>query len=221
MKGNDVQEKSNVAQCETSTGSNKPSGDSFWQFLEREVATKRPTCFVKHTSPVQSHDISSAVDDADAGNEGDVPVHKVPPRNWRQVQGMFRVLLAMGDVDHISLTINGETGLYYRQDDAITSQAQTYHFIVAEREREQFYWYTEYACIITNYNIYVKMCGMSNGDVILAVWETRCARPYHAIVVWRKKEDDVLLFKCPDYRRANPNVELDPTMEFDKDKALR
>jgi hypothetical protein len=229
MKGNGVAKNSSEAPSETFVGSNKPSGDSFWQFMDKEVKAQRLKRPEKNVSPAKVLATSvvtaaAAAAAAAAAGEGkkddDEAVHKVPPRNWRQVQGMFRVLLAMGDVDHISLTINGETGLYYRQDDAISSQAQTYHFIVGEREREKLYWYTEYACIMTNYNIYVEMCGMSNGDVILAVWETRCARPFQSILVWRKKEDDVVLVKCADYRRANPKVELDPTLEFDKDKAL-
>jgi hypothetical protein len=35
-------------------------------------------------------------------------------------------------------TLNGETGLHYRQADAISSQVQRYCIIVADREREKF-----------------------------------------------------------------------------------
>lgn len=218
--------------CETTVGSNKPSGDSFWQFLDKEVMEKNPTCTRKTALPASpsgapaSSGASSGAPAAsnistNSDNKDEEPVHKIPPRSWRQVQGMFRVLLAVGDVDHIALTINGDTGLYYRMDDAIASQAQTYHFIVGEREREKLYWYTEYACIMTNYNIYLEMCGLSNGDVILAVWETRCNRPFQAMLVWRKKEDDAVLIKCSDFRKASAGVVLDPMLEFDKVKAQR
>lgn len=150
------------------------------------------------------------------------PVHKVPPSNWRQLQGMFRVLLASdGKTDGVTITINDETALYYRDDEVAAIQPQTFHFNVKDRKREKLYWFTEYAAIMTSYNLYVEYCGMSNGDIILGVWETRCARPFQAVLVWRKKQGDVVLIKCRDYRQENENARPDPQLIFDKDEAIR
>ena len=73
-----------------------------------------------------------------ADDNDDAAVHKVPPRNWRRVQGMFCVCFLPCVMFITYPTLNGETGLHYRQADAISSQVQRYYIIVADREREKF-----------------------------------------------------------------------------------
>jgi hypothetical protein len=85
------------------------------------------------TATATAADATGVADDND-----DAAVHKVPPTNWRRVQGIFCVCLLPCVMFITYPTLNGETGLHYRQADAISSQVQRYCIIVADREREKF-----------------------------------------------------------------------------------
>lgn len=150
-----------------------------------------------------------------------------PPQSVKELTSMFYLLLSMGMDGYVAITINGVEDMYLREDDVIASpKPKTFHFIAKDRTREVLYWYTEYACIMTVYNIYLEWCLLSDGRVIVGVWETRCDFPFVAILVYQPgaeegNRDYCILYKVKDFRKLFPKVELLPTGEFDRSAAQR
>jgi hypothetical protein len=136
-----------------------------------------------------------------------------------QLKAMFRVLLTLGREGSTVININGEARTFVRKDPSVSHKAKTYHFRAREHEYLFLYWFEQYGAIMTPDHLYVEFCKLSSGDVIVGVWETRCDRPFHAILVYHIHENSCELFTVSDFRSIHPDVTLDPAGTFDREKA--
>jgi hypothetical protein len=99
LKKQTVSKRSNKARQDLCSVEN-PSGDSFcWLLFGKEIKAQLQSCPAKNALPVNVPATSSvaaatataAAATGVADDNDDAAVHKVPPRNWRRVQGMFCV----------------------------------------------------------------------------------------------------------------------------------
>jgi hypothetical protein len=93
----------------------------------------------------------------------------------------------------------------------------THHYKVKGRMSLPLYWNEQYGAILTPQHLYIEFCALSNGDVCAGVWETRCNRPFHALLVYRVEFKKCELYTAHDYRTLFPNVVFDETIKFDMD----
>jgi hypothetical protein len=140
-----------------------------------------------------------------------------PPMNVRQVKGMLRILLKGNRDDFVEITINRKA-LRFKYKHS-KKMPKTHHFIVQDRERLVLYWYEQYAAIMTPEHIYIEFCPMSNGDIVVGVWETRCNRPFHAVLIYHLETKECELYTVADFRHIYPDVFMDVKGEFDFDAA--
>ena len=122
--------------------------------------------------------------DEETSSTSPAVVHEVPPANQNILRGMLSVLVtSLDEDDFISVHINDKDMKLKRCDLAASIQPGTRHFTCVGVERKKLYWYTEYAAVMTSQNMYVENCMLSSGDVIAGVWETRCNRPFRALLL--------------------------------------
>jgi hypothetical protein len=69
---------------------------------------------------------------------------------------------------------------------------------------------------MTNKKMYLSMCAMDNGDIMLAVYMTRCNRPRCDLLVYSFENDDVYLCKESVYLKKHPDAAIDPQKTFDE-----
>ena len=163
----------------------------------------------QHTNQQQEADSSSVLPVV-------LPVDTpAPPSNIGQMKAMFRVLVSMARNETMTMTLNSALLQWELADAAISIMKNTHHFFVVGRERLKLYWFEQYGAIMTPSHQYVEYCSLSNGDVIVGVWETRCNRPFHAILVWRRPTGKCELFTVADHRHVFLGVVLDPSATFD------
>jgi hypothetical protein len=126
-------------------------------------------------------------------------------------------------VDSVTIKINGKEGEYVRVGDAVNGTTCRIYFIVVGRKRETLYWYTEYDGVMTTQNLYLNMVMMSTGDVVCGVWETRCNRPYQALLLCTKKSGytECVMMKCKDFRQVYPGATLVPSAKFDEASVMQ
>lgn len=115
------------------------------------------------------------------------------------------------------MSINGREMKLKRVDSPTSIKPGTRHFVDTENKREDLYWYTEYSIIMTSYNLMVEYCALSNGDVVVGVWETRCNNPFVAILLCTASSSftECVLMKADAFRKRYPNAKPDPAVTFD------
>jgi hypothetical protein len=150
--------------------------------------------------------------------------HKTPAKpkdagfGEKQLKGVLRTLQTLSEGEYIAVTINGHVYEFYMEESVqkgVSSMSKTFHFMVRGRELVKLYWFSQFAAITTPSHVYVEFCAFSNGDVCVGVWETRCNRPFHAILIYLKAKQKCELFTCHNHRAIFPNVVLDPNGTFD------
>ena len=131
------------------------------------------------------------------------------------------------------LQVNDEDREYTLADDVILSNARRHLFFLKDIKPRDLYWYEEYAALMTNQKLYLSMCSLSNGDILLAVFMTRyfthnfyiiqirtafyrCNRPRCDLVVYSTDKDSVYIVKEAEYSKNNDGVFCDPTRLFNK-----
>jgi hypothetical protein len=165
--------------------------------------------------PPEAHDEERVEDEGEALSTA---VHAVnPPPNQGILRAMLNVLASMGEDDHISVSINDKEIKVKRCDKAVSVQSGTRHFGAVGKERKKLYWYSEYSMIMTQANLYAENCMLSNGDVIAGVWETRCNRPYVALLLCTASSDfqECVLVRASEFRKQFKDVELNLGGKFD------
>jgi hypothetical protein len=138
----------------------------------------------------------------------------------KQLSGALKVLLTLPRDTSTVITINRKDCAYYVDEitqHGVSSMTRTHHFNVKGRISEELYWYQQYAAILTPSHAYLEFCALSNGDVCVGVWETRCAKPFHALLVFMKQKEQCELFTAHNHRTIFPGVVFDPTATFDMD----
>ena len=143
---------------------------------------------------------------------------------FRQLKCGLRALLTLPAGDWQEITINGQSCEFYVDESirfGVTSMPSTHHFLVRGREILKLYWYEQYAAITTPQHVYVEYCAFSNGDICVGVWETRCNRPFHALLIYRIETKKCELFTAHDFRKLFKGVHLDPRRSFDIDEVIR
>jgi hypothetical protein len=139
---------------------------------------------------------------------------------FKRLKGTFRVLLTLPRDASTLITINGNDCDYYVDEViqyGVTSMPRTHHFNVKGRNTLKLYWYEQYAAILTPSHAYLEFCAFSNGDVCVGVWETRCAKPFHALLVFVKQKGQCELFTAHNHRTIFPGVVFNPSATFDMD----
>ena len=141
-------------------------------------------------------------------------VSNVAPPTEMILKGMLLFGISSPDnTDPVSIVINQETVAFLRVDDPLSPNRRTFHFKAVGRKREVLYWYTEYAAILTTANVYVDRCKLSTGDIIAGLWETRCNKPFQALLLCTASSnyEECVLMKCKDFRKRFPNATLCPS----------
>jgi hypothetical protein len=136
----------------------------------------------------------------------------------RQCKAALRVLLTMGVEGVADIKLNDVTYQYFVDEShhyGVGSMGNTHHYLVRNRETKKLYWFEQFAAIITPMHIYIEFCGLTNGDVCVGVWETRCNRPFHAVLIFRVTKGECELFTTHNFRHIFAGVELDPGLQFD------
>jgi hypothetical protein len=151
------------------------------------------------------------------GSGAPQPEVPAPPADLGQLKAMFRILVTLARTQTVAITLNLVLLNWLLVDQACSIMQNTHHFVVVGRERLKLFWFEQYGAIMTPQHLYVEYCRLSNGDVIVGVWETRCNRPFHAILVWRKDTGKCELFTVADHRHLFPGVVMDPSGTFDFD----
>ena len=143
---------------------------------------------------------------------------------FKRLKGCLRTLRTLGDGAWVDIEING-TKFQYLLDETkhfgVSSMGQTFHFCVRGRESHKLYWYEQFAAVMTPMHTYIEFCGLSNGDVCVGVWETRCNRPFHALLIYRKGKKVCELITTHNFRHIFPGVFFDPAVEFDMDEVVK
>ena len=142
----------------------------------------------------------------------------------KRLQGALRVLLSLPHGDFTTIRINGVDHNFFNDEsfhNGVSPMKSTHHFRVQGRTSEKLYWFEQFAAITTPRNIYVEFCAFTNGDVCVGVWETRCNKPFHALLVYRVKEKRCELITAHQFRALFSGVILDPGKEFDIDLAVK
>jgi hypothetical protein len=145
-------------------------------------------------------------------------------RAEKTMKGAFRTLLTLPAGGWLDIVINDTHLQVYADESAqygVTSMPNTHHFYVRDRESHKLYWYEQFAGILTPSHLYVEFCALSNGDVCVGVWETRCSRPFHALLVYRTAKERCELFTAHDYRKIFPGVHFDPDRLFDMEHVVK
>ena len=149
---------------------------------------------------------------------------KAMEHGYLQLKGAFRVMLSLAQGQWTTVKIGGRE-VEFRVDESalvgVSSMPRTHHFIARDRLSEKLYWFEQFAAISTPSHVYVEFCALSNGDVCLGVWETRCNRPFHALLIFRQECGKCELFTVHNFRTIFPGVVFDTSMEFDWDKMQR
>ena len=149
---------------------------------------------------------------------------KAMEHGYLQLKGAFRVMLSLAQGQWTTVKIGGRE-VEFRVDESalvgVSSMPRTHHFIARDRLSEKLYWFEQFAAISTPSHVYVELCALSNGDVCLGVWETRCNRPFHALLIFRQECGKCELFTVHNFRTIFPGVVFDTSMEFDWDKMQR
>ena len=154
-----------------------------------------------------------------------LPPPRVAPVSEDHIRGMLNFLVANpSNSDPVTIVINGKEVQFLREDDPVMSGGtSSIHFIVSGHSRENLYWYTEFGAFMTKYNLYLEDCMLTTSDIICGIWETRCNRPFQALLLCTKKSNytKCVLMKCKDFRAAFPGAKLAPEVKFDADLVHR
>jgi hypothetical protein len=170
------------------------------------------------------------VQDSVAGEKGKAfalptspPDPLVAALRFKRMYGVLRVLLTLPQGETSSIVINGKENHYYKDESAqngVTAMPRTHHFLVQGYEPKKLFWYEQYAALMTPSHAYFEFCALSNGDVCVGVWETRCNRPFHAILIYQTAKRKCELFTTHNWRQIYPNVVFDPDLAFDMAEAV-
>jgi hypothetical protein len=137
---------------------------------------------------------------------------------FKRMRGVLRVLLTLPMGEVTTITINGKEFEFYVDEsvqNGVSSMPLTHHYLVRGRESHRLYWFEQFAAIMTPTHVYFEFCGLSNGDVCVGVWETRCNRPFHSLLIYKRAKGECELFHTQDWRRIYRDVVFDPAMQFD------
>jgi hypothetical protein len=185
--------------------------------------TKNP---LQQTESGNAEESSNVVEgQSTAGSVTPVPPTPATPSavfGEKQLKGVLRTLLTLPEGEWLTITINRQEYQFCRDEsgtNGVSAMSRTSHFIVRGRVSHKLYWYQQFAAILTPSQVYVEFCALSNGDVCVGVWETRCSRPFHALLMFRLDKDRCELITAQDYRKIFPGVVFDPARTFDMAKA--
>jgi hypothetical protein len=171
---------------------------------------------------------SPPVQDSVVGAKARAPTSPPDPLlaalRFKRMYGVLRVLLTLPQGQTSSISINGKENNYYMDESAqngVTTMPRTHHFHVQGREPKKLYWFEQYAALMTPSHAYFEFCALSNGDVCVGVWETRCNRPFHAMLIYHPTKCKCELFTTHNWRQIHPNVVFNPDRAFDMAEAVK
>lgn len=157
-----------------------------------------------------------------------LPMNRPPPvtpmqqkeieRRYLQLRGAFRVMLTLEPGQWTTIHISGRDVQFLHDESAlvgVSSMPRTHHFIARDRESHKLYWFEQFAAIATPQHVYVEFCALSNGDVCIGVWETRCNRPFHALLIYHVIKKKVELYTAHNFRHIYAGVVFDTAGVFD------
>ena len=142
----------------------------------------------------------------------------------KRLQGALRVLLTLPHGDFTTIRINGVECNFVNDEsfhNGVSPMKSTRHFMVQGRKVEKLYWFEQFAAITTPRYMYVEFCAFTNGDICLGVWETRCNKPFHALLIYRVDRQRVELITAHHYRALFPDNLFDPAKLFDMEFAVK
>jgi hypothetical protein len=104
-----------------------------------------------------------------------------------QIKAIFATLLRSVSSEErrklVKLCVNKEEREYTLADDIMASNARRHLFLLKGVEKKDLYWYDEFAALMSTNKMYLSMCCMSNGDVMLSVFMTRYDFVLYAIII--------------------------------------
>ena len=142
----------------------------------------------------------------------------------KRLQGALRVLLTLPHGDFTTIRINGVECNFVNDEsfhNGVSPMKSTRHFMVQGRKVEKLYWFEQFAAITTPRYMYVEFCAFTNGDSCLGGWETRCNKPFHALLIYRVDRQRVELITAHHYRALFPDNLFDPAKLFDMEFAVK
>ena len=85
----------------------------------------------------------------------------------------------------------------YRLDKTASDTKSTRFFICIETVQEKLYWYNQYGGILTSSNAIIFPCALSDENIGVMIWRTRCNNPVNHLLVY-----DVLSKSCYLFKRS-------------------
>ena len=106
-------------------------------------------------------------------------------------------------------------GNSYRLDKTASETKATRFWVCIETQQEKLYWYDQYSAILTSSNAFIFPCALSDGNIGVMIWRTRCTKPVNHLLVY-----DVKTKKCHLVKRAWFYLSCDITVDFDREEVL-
>jgi hypothetical protein len=133
------------------------------------------------------------------------------------VHNLFHAIALRECSDGSTIFLRNQPRTYIKVSKAVTG-ARRHLFVLKDVNHEDLYWYEEYAAYLSRNKFYVSMCKMTNGDVLLAIMMTRCARGRCDLMIHSYADNKVHIVKETDYCKAHPDVKVDPDEPIDEAK---
>lgn len=170
----------------------------------------------------QSSGESSSSEEEDESNVDQQDPLYIQRKHCRNVKAMLRTLAGKGMANKtVTCSIAGDERLYQLYEELHVTNTRRHLFLQKDVEQEDLYWYDEFAALLTRNKFYISMCAMTNGDIVLDIFTTRCNRPRVDIMVSFAITREVKIVKEADYARKNPDVFPDVQHQFDLSEMLR
>jgi hypothetical protein len=124
------------------------------------------------------------------------------------IRSFLMQMSTLNNADHIEAFRENS----YRLDKTASDTKYTRFFICIETVQEKLYWYNQYGAILTSSNAFIFPCGLSDGNIGLMIWRTRCNSPVNHLLVY-----DVLSKSCYLFKRSwTASLRCDLTLNFDR-----
>jgi hypothetical protein len=172
----------------------------------------------KNTNPEEAEELEKQRREKEAEAE-EAKKRAQSKQTCSQVHALFHAICERhaSEGNTATLVLRNQPREYALVSPAVTG-AHRHLFILKNVHMDDLYWYEEYAAYLSRNKFYVSMSKMTNGDVLLRIFMTRCNRPRCDLMIFSCADGKVHIVSEGDYCKANPGVTVDPDEPFDEAK---
>ena len=123
------------------------------------------------------------------------------------VRSFLMQMSTLNNADHIDSFRENS----YRLDKTASDTKSTRFFVCIETVQEKLYWYNQYGAILTSSNAFIFPCALSDGNIGVMIWRTRCNKPINHLLLYDVKTNSGYLFK-----RSWTTLHCDVAVDFDR-----